>query len=89
MKRKPISYVSEHLNLPQDIISGACIVTSYGNRYVYIENYKGIIEYTNEFIRIQGKNCKVLIKGNALSIRYYGDRDMRVDGKIESVNYTV
>ena len=89
MKRKPISYVSEHLNLPQDIISGACIVTSYGNRHVYIENYKGIIEYTDDFIRIQGKNCKVLIKGKSLSIYYYGDNDMRVDGKIESVNYTI
>ena len=48
MKKRPLTYVSEHLNLPADIACGSCIVTAYGRRHIYIENYKGIIEYTSE-----------------------------------------
>lgn len=55
MKKRPLTYVSEHLNLPADIACGSCIVTAYGRRHIYIENYKGIIEYTSELIKDSGK----------------------------------
>ena len=86
MKKRPLTYVSEHLNLPADIACGSCIVTAYGRRHIYIENYKGIIEYTSELIKIQGKNCRVLVKGKALCLNYYTDSDMRIDGDIKEVN---
>lgn len=86
---KPVNYVSNHLNLPDDVICGSCIVTSYGNRYVFIENYKRIILYTDENILVQGKNCRIEIKGSRLAIKYYTDNDMRIDGRIESVCYSV
>ncbi len=38
---------------------GAAIVTITGNREAFIENYKGILEYTTESIVLQGKNCKI------------------------------
>ncbi len=86
MKARPLKYVSEHLNLPADIISGASIVTAYGNDHIYIENYKRIIEYTSELIRIQGKNCRIRIEGINLCIDYYTDNDMRIDGEIVTIH---
>ena len=79
MKKRPLTYVSEHLNLPADIACGSCIVTAYGRRHIYIE-------YTSELIKIQRKNCRVLVKGKALCINYYTDSDMRIDGDIKEVN---
>lgn len=63
MKKRPLTYVSEHLNLPADIACGSCIVTAYGRRHIYIENYKGIIEYTSELIKIQEKTAVCWLKG--------------------------
>ena len=36
--------MAESLKLPKDSVLGASIVTITGNRDVFVENYKGIIE---------------------------------------------
>ena len=47
------SNIVESLELPADIVYGAVIVTAMGRGQVLVENYKGIIEYTREKIRLQ------------------------------------
>ena len=51
--------VVESLRLPKDSLLGASIVTITGNMDVFVENYKGIIEYTSQVILLQGKTCKI------------------------------
>ena len=41
----------ETLELPKDLMYGDSIVTITGRREVLIENYKGILEYTGEYIK--------------------------------------
>ncbi|MCM1242622.1 MAG: YabP/YqfC family sporulation protein [Roseburia sp.] len=79
--------IVESLKLPKDSMLGDAIVTITGNREAFIENYKGIIEYTKESIVLQGKNCKICFQGRALSIDYYTNEDMKIGGNIESVRY--
>lgn len=86
MKGKPLNYVSEHLGLPADIICGSSIVTAYSKNHIYIEHYKGIVEYTSERIRIRGKNCDITVYGCNLCINYYTDNDMRIDGIINEIH---
>lgn len=40
------SNIVESLELPQDIVYGAVIISAMGRNEVLIENYKGIIDYT-------------------------------------------
>ncbi len=77
----------ESLKLPKDSVLGASIVTLTGNYEAFVENYKGIIEYTNQVIRLQGKTCKIEINGRRLNIVYYTNEDMKICGCIESVRY--
>ena len=51
--------IVESLKLPRDTMLGDSIVTVTGNREAFIENYKGILEYTKESIVLQGKNCRM------------------------------
>ncbi|MBE5936606.1 MAG: sporulation protein [Lachnospiraceae bacterium] len=88
MKKRPLNYVSEHLNLPADIICGSCIATAYGNKHLYIENYRGILEYTENTIRILGKNGRIYVYGSKLTIKYYTDNDMRIDGFIHEIKFS-
>lgn len=79
--------IVESLKLPKDTMLGAAIVTITGNREAFIENYKGILEYTTESIVLQGKNCKICFEGKRLSIDYYTNEDMKISGSIDAVRY--
>lgn len=75
----------ESLKLPKDSVLGASIISVTGNTDIFIENYKGILQYSSELILLQGKNCKIELKGKRLNIVYYTNEDMKINGVIESV----
>ncbi len=77
----------ESLKLPKDICMGAMKVTMTGNREAWIENYRGILEYTEKLILLQGKTCQVCFEGTCLSIDYYTNEDMKISGCIACVRY--
>ena len=79
--------IVESLKLPKDSMLGASIVTITGDNEAFIENYKGILEYTKESIVLQGKNCRIAFAGKGLSIDYYTNEDMKIGGRIEMVRY--
>ena len=76
-----------NLELPKDLMLGAAILTVTGRREVLIENYKGILIYEDSFIKIQTKNCRILISGIHLSIDYYTNEEMKITGLIDSIQY--
>lgn len=77
----------ESLKLPRDICMGAIKVTLTGSREAWIENYRGILEYTESLILLQGKTCQVCFEGTGLSIDYYTNEDMKISGCIACVRY--
>ena len=77
--------IIQQLKLPQDIMIGAMKITIMGNTEIWIENYRGIIEYTDSKILLQGKQCQACIEGKRLRIDYYTNEDMKVCGLICSV----
>ncbi len=79
--------IVESLKLPKDSMLGASIVTITGSREAFVENYKGILEYSKESIVLQGKNCRICFQGKELSIDYYTGEDMKIIGNIESLRY--
>lgn len=81
--------IIDKLSLPKDITENAFVLTAVGNKELYIENYKGILDYTDTFIRIQGKNVSILVEGKHLCITYYTDEDMMIKGDIHKLQYLV
>lgn len=75
------------LQLPKDVCMGALRVTLTGNREAWIENYRGILEYSDQVILLQAKTCQVCFEGNRLSIDYYTNEDMKISGCICGVRY--
>ena len=84
-KRKEL--LVESLKLPKDICMGALKVTMTGCREAWIENYRGILEYTEGLILLQAKTCQVAFEGTGLSIDYYTNEDMKISGCINCVRY--
>lgn len=79
--------MTDRLMLPKDILKGALILTGIGQEELWIENYKGILEYTGETIVIQGRNNRVTIEGTKLCIDYYSNEDMKIIGYINTIRY--
>ena len=82
------SKIAEKLKIPEDISEGFPIVTITGKGEIYGENYKGIIEYGKQCIRIQTKVCRITYQGKNLEIVYYTNVDMKIVGELESVSYS-
>lgn len=74
-------------DLPKDVILGNSVLTVYGNNEVCIENYQGIIEYTDTLIRIRTKNKQIRMTGKCLRIEYYTNDEMKIKGYIYSIEY--
>ena len=82
VKENVKSNLVESLELPMDIMYGAVIITAMGRNQILVENYKGIIEYTQEKIRLQTKTCQVTIQGKRLIVEYYTNEEMKITGYI-------
>ena len=81
------SKIAQKLNIPEDISDGLPIVTVTGKCEVYIENYRGIIEYESNCIMLQTKVCRICITGKNLEIVYYTNTDMKITGQLENILY--
>lgn len=86
---KLTSNVVETFQVPKDLAFGAVIATITGQTEAHIENYRGIIEYTEDKIKLQTKTCKLEILGSKLYIEYYTNDEMKISGVIEHINYTL
>ncbi len=79
--------LSKKLRISEDVLAHAPIVMGYGTHRFCVENYRNIIEYTQELIRIQTKTVRIHIIGKNLVIAYFRDDGMCVVGDISSVEY--
>ena len=68
MEKSPKEQLVDTLKLPKDMLLGASILTMTGNHELWVENYKGIIEYTRESIILQAKTGQISICGCGLVI---------------------
>ena len=83
IKRK----VADISALPKDVVFGIPVLTVTGMNEIYIENYTSIIEYTDSVIRIRIKSGQIKVKGKNLHVEYYNNNDMKMYGRIDSIEY--
>lgn len=77
----------QKMHLPQDVFEGATIIRAVGRHEVTVENYKALLDYSNEEIRLQGKRNVILIQGACLEIYYFTNTDMKIVGNIDAIMY--
>lgn len=79
--------IAETYKVPKDVALGYSIISMVGNREVIIENYRGILEFSSESIRILCKLGQIKISGKKLNIEHYNNIEMRIVGSIEGIEY--
>ena len=87
IKSKRANKFNKLLEMPEEIISNEPKVTIMGFNQMLIENYKGILEYQEFFIRINTYTGIININGFNLSLNEMTGDDIMVTGKIDSVDF--
>lgn len=75
------------LEISSDLLNDIPRITMNDNREIYIENYKGIIEYDENLIRLNSKGYTIKIMGHGLGIYSITDEEIGVRGVILSVEF--
>lgn len=78
---------TELLELPKEIVMNVPKLTMVGNSDLIIENYKGVIEYASERIRLNTGIGVVKITGEGLAIREITSEDVMVSGVISGLEF--
>lgn len=82
-----LDQMSEISGMPKDVALGAPILTATGQTELMIENYRGILEYTELMVRVQTKAGQIKITGKRLQIEYYTNDEMKITGRIRQIEY--
>lgn len=86
MKKNNKKKIDRLLELPKEVYSNEPKLIINGFEELIIENYKGILEYENFLVRINTYSGIININGYNLNLETMTNDDIRVTGKIESVD---
>ena len=83
MRKKNQNRMSRILELPQEVYSNIPKITITGFDELIIENFKGILEYEDYYIRINTSLGIINVNGYELRLENMTNDDIKVTGKIE------
>lgn len=83
MKRR----VSDALELPREVLMNLPFVTITGKEEVCIENYKGVVEYGSEKIRIHTTAGLLKIEGKNLLLKHITSENVIITGVVLKLEF--
>ncbi len=79
--------IADLLELPRDIVLDLPKITMVGNLQLYIENHKGIIEYSTGMVRVNTKTGILVVTGAELVLRTIVVEEIIIVGRIDRVEF--
>lgn len=80
-------HLAGFFELPKEIIFNMPHITIIGDMQLHLENHRGVIEYTEELVRVSTNNGEVIIRGCDLSIKRLFSEEILVEGSIKTVEF--
>lgn len=87
MKLPVFQNMASAMEIPEDLAKKAALVEMTGQNHMRIENYLGIIEYSDVRLLLQCSQCRIEVTGRELHITYYTREELCLKGRIEQVHY--
>jgi len=80
--------LSAVLSFPKEITLDLPIVQAIGRNEVSIENYKSLLEFSDEVIRVRTKDGIMAVEGSGLILRHVTVESILISGKILGIIYS-
>ena len=85
MKKNNFRKIDSILEMPKEIYTNEPKITIVGFNEMLIENYKGILECTDESVVIATGRCRIRFQGKHLHVEYYTNEEMKIEGMIQKI----
>ena len=87
MKKEKLNRIDKMLELPKEVYSNMPKISIMGFDEILIENFKGILEYEEFYIKISTYIGIININGYNLNLENMTNDDIKVTGQIESFEF--
>jgi sporulation protein YqfC len=75
------------LDLPEEVVAGMPRITVTGCRRVMVENHRGILEYGDREIQINGGRMVLTLRGENLELRSLNTTELLVTGRLTGMEF--
>ena len=82
--QRMLARLAELFDLP---VAGRCHVEMLGDRQLFLEGHSGILSYGTEQIDVGAGSLILRVRGQNLTLRSMTDSEVRIFGKIDTVEY--
>jgi sporulation protein YqfC len=79
--------ISNTFELPKDIIMDVSKVIIVGTNQITVENHKGIVEYSEELIRVNTGSGIMKLFGRNLAIKTILQEEITITGEITNIEF--
>ncbi len=80
--------VAESIDVSGDLIFNDVLIKICGRRELVLENYKGILDYSDKMVSVSAKPNNIRIDGKNLEIKIITDEILHIRGEISAVYYS-
>lgn len=81
------SRISDSLELPKEVTLNIPIIKVTGKNDIYIENHKGIVEYSSEILRVNSEIGIIKMVGKNLYIKEINKEEIFIIGDIYTIEF--
>lgn len=80
-------WISDQMELPADVLMDLPRITMIGQLHIYIENHRGVLQFSNTELRLLLSQGQLLVRGEQFVIKTILPEELLLEGKIEQVIY--
>lgn len=82
-----LARMAELFDLPADVAAGLSHMELLGDRQLFLEGHEGLLAYGTELIDIGVGGAVLRVTGEGLSLKSMTEREMRVFGRIDGIEF--
>jgi sporulation protein YqfC len=75
------------LDLPADVTMEMPRITMIGQIHMYIENHRGVLQFSDKELRLLLTKGQLLVRGEKLVIRAILSEEVLIEGKISGIQF--
>ncbi|MFC0473469.1 sporulation protein YqfC [Halalkalibacter kiskunsagensis] len=87
VRQKMKNWMTQQMQLPADVMMDLPRITMIGQLHIYIENHRGVLQFSNQELRLLLKQGQLLIKGDNFVIKTILPEELLLEGRIDQVLY--
>ncbi|MGE5328331.1 MAG: sporulation protein YqfC [Deltaproteobacteria bacterium] len=79
--------MGEVLEIPKELVLDTGKLTIVGQKQLFLENHKGIVEYEDFRIKVNTREGIIQLEGNGMDIKEITSEDIMVTGEIYTIQF--